>query len=125
MKNLNSKKVTITTLLAVLLLSTFVLVQPVLACPQSNPQDISVQQAKRMIKQTSDIVILDVRNESEYNLGHLYDAVLIPLHELESRIGELAASQNGKVIVYCAAGSRSAQPAKFSQITVSLKSTTW
>lgn len=91
-----------------LLLSTFVLIQPALACPQSNPQDISVQQAKRMINRQG-VVVLDVRNESEYNLGHLYDAVWIPLYELESRIDELAASENDKMIVYCASGNRSAQ----------------
>jgi rhodanese-related sulfurtransferase/uncharacterized protein YukE len=92
--------------LTVLLLSTFVLVQPAFACPQLNPQDISVQQAKRMINH-SDVVILDVRNQSEYELGYLDGAILIPVHELELRLNELSVNQNDKIIVYCAAGSRS------------------
>lgn len=50
---------------------------------------------------------MDVRNESEYNLGHLYDAVLIPVYELENRISELQAHINTPIIVYCKAGSRS------------------
>ena len=102
------KKPVICLILTAILLSTFVLVQPAIACPQSNPQDITVQQAKNLIKHTPNILILDVRNESEYNLGHLNNAVLIPLHEFENRIGELVADQNNKIIVYCAAGSRSA-----------------
>jgi rhodanese-related sulfurtransferase len=60
-----------------------------------------------MIKTNKNIIILDVRNETEYNLGHLYNAILIPLSDLESRINELPASQSSIILVYCAAGSRS------------------
>lgn len=73
------------------------------------PKIFQFNKQKNIIKHSHNVLILDVRNESEYNLGHLNDAVLIPLHELESRINELSASQNDKVIVYCAAGSRSAR----------------
>jgi hypothetical protein len=37
----------------------------------------------------------------------LYDAVLIPLYELDDRISELSAHLNDKIMVYCKAGSRS------------------
>jgi rhodanese-related sulfurtransferase len=108
MTKLNIKKTIIGALLTFLLLSTFALIQPTLASPQSNPQNVSAQQAKRMIKQDSNVILLDVRNESEYNLGHLDKAVWIPLYQLESRISELTEYQDHKIIVYCAAGSRSA-----------------
>lgn len=61
-----------------------------------------------MIKKArTSLVILDVRNQSEYNMGHLYDAVLMPVYELEDRIGELQEHINDPIIVYCKAGSRS------------------
>jgi rhodanese-related sulfurtransferase len=107
-------KIAIGAIFVMLLLATFVLVQPAFAKPHnSNPRDISVQQAYAMIKHQSrrnPVLVLDVRNQSEYDLGHLYDSVLIPLYELDDRINELTAqmSMNAKIIVYCQAGSRSA-----------------
>jgi rhodanese-related sulfurtransferase len=104
---LNMKKPAICIVLVALLASTFLLIQPTIA-EVPGYQTISVQHAKHMINNTPNLLILDVRNESEYTLGHLYNAVLIPLNELDSRISEIATSQNDKVLVYCKAGSRSA-----------------
>jgi rhodanese-related sulfurtransferase len=111
---MQKRKITIGTILVMLLLATFVLVQPAFAKPHTTePRDVSVQQAYAMIKHQSrrnPVLILDVRNQSEYDLGHLYDSVLIPLYELDDRINELTAqlNMNDKIIVYCQAGSRSA-----------------
>ncbi|MGB9774769.1 MAG: rhodanese-like domain-containing protein [Bacteroidota bacterium] len=70
-------------------------------------KDITVDEAYKMMKAHKDLVVLDVRNQSEYKLGHLYDAVLIPVYELEDRISELQEHINDPIIVYCKAGSRS------------------
>ena len=50
---------------------------------------ITVEEAWDMINNLSNEAVLDVRTQSEYDAGHLHDAVLIPLAELESRLGEL------------------------------------
>jgi rhodanese-related sulfurtransferase len=60
-----------------------------------------------MIKTNKNIVILDVRNETEYAAAHLDNAIWIPLHELENRINELTDKQNTPVLVYCGVGGRS------------------
>jgi len=73
-------------------------------------QNITVDTAYSMIHRNHffpDLVILDVRNQSEYNINHLYGAVLVPLHELETRIGELEEYANNEIIVYCGSGGRS------------------
>ena len=72
-------------------------------------QNITVDTAYDTITDGSfpDIVILDVRNQSEYDINHLYNAVLVPLHELEARIGELEEQRNTEIIVYCRLGGRS------------------
>lgn len=91
-----------------LLLITFTLM-PV-AFAESTAQDITVDTAYRMIRRNRffpDLVILDVRNQSEYYINHLYGAVLIPLHELEARIGELAEQMDNGILVYCSSGDRS------------------
>ena len=54
-----------------------------------------------------DLVVLDVRTKSEYDIGHIYGAVWIPVTELETRIGELAGHENHGIIVYCRSGGRS------------------
>lgn len=72
--------------------------------------DIDVDTAYAMIisGQYPDLVILDVRTQSEFDDGHLYDAILIPHTELEERIGELTKHVNHEIIVYCKSGARSA-----------------
>ncbi|MCX8204910.1 MAG: rhodanese-like domain-containing protein [Candidatus Nezhaarchaeota archaeon] len=70
-------------------------------------ENIGVDEAYKMIKKGQVSLILDVRNQSEYDLGHLYDAVLIPVYELKNRIGELQEHINDPIIIYCKAGSRS------------------
>ena len=50
-------------------------------------------------------IILDVRNRSEWELGHIPGATLIPLPELVERLGELSPSV--PVLVHCAGGTRS------------------
>ncbi|NOQ47418.1 MAG: sulfurtransferase [Desulfobulbaceae bacterium] len=49
--------------------------------------------------------LLDVRQPKEYQAGHIPGAVLIPVGELDKRIGELDPSK--PTIVYCAVGGRS------------------
>ena len=73
--------------------------------------NIDVVTANNMISNGTypNLVILDVRTQSEYNEGHLENAVLIPLNELESRLGKILPCKDSEIIVYCKSGARSAQ----------------
>ncbi len=53
-------------------------------------------------------LLLDVRTQEEYDVGHIADAVLIPVDELPDRISEIEAYQDMPVLVYCRSGNRSA-----------------
>ena len=68
--------------------------------------DVSIAEAKTMIDQRPWLVILDVRNESEYDAGHIRNAVLIPIWQLASRLDEL--NKTDEILVYCKIGARSA-----------------
>jgi rhodanese-related sulfurtransferase len=57
-------------------------------------------------------VVLDVRTPGEYAAGHLPDAWLIPVQELQGRLHELAAHKNDPVFIYCRTGNRSTVAAK-------------
>jgi rhodanese-related sulfurtransferase len=48
---------------------------------------------------TGAVTVLDVRPADEFALGHLPDAVNIPLRDLERRLAELDSSQ--QIIAYC------------------------
>lgn len=50
-------------------------------------------------------ILLDVRDESEFNSGHVPGAVNIPLNQLRKRVGELP--KDGEIWVYCRVGQRS------------------
>ena len=52
------------------------------------------------------LLVLDVRNRSEWDAGHLPGALNIPLGELPHRLGELPA--DGTIVTQCASGGRSA-----------------
>lgn len=51
--------------------------------------------------------VLDVRTPQEYAQGRLERAVLVPVDELESRLGELPVDKTQPLLVYCASGRRS------------------
>lgn len=68
---------------------------------------ITAEQAKEMMDQNKECVILDVRDQSEYDEGHIPDAILIPYTEIENRAEELP-DKNQLILVYCRSGRRSA-----------------
>jgi len=67
---------------------------------------VNVSEAKQMIESNPNLVILDVRTQEAYNEGHIGNAVLIPVSELESRLDEL--DMEDEILVYCRSGVRSA-----------------
>ena len=66
-------------------------------------QEISIQQAAQ--KRDAGVLMLDVREQDEWNTLHIPGATLIPLGQLEGRLNELPKDQ--EVVVYCRSGNRS------------------
>jgi rhodanese-related sulfurtransferase len=57
----------------------------------------------------SDLVIIDVREKSEWDSGHVPEAIHIPVGSIETKIPEIVPNKNAKIRVYCAAGRRAGQ----------------
>jgi rhodanese-related sulfurtransferase len=53
-------------------------------------------------------LVLDVRENQEYQSGHLLNAKQIPLGKLRERIGELERHRDKPIVVVCRSGQRSA-----------------
>lgn len=51
--------------------------------------------------------ILDVRTPKEYQEAHIEGSKLIPIQELQARIGELELQKHEDIFIYCATGNRS------------------
>ena len=54
-----------------------------------------------------DVIVLDVRESSEYSAGHIRDSIHIPIGSLSKRLNELDKFKNKKVLAYCRSGNRS------------------
>lgn len=68
---------------------------------------------RRMQARDTSIVLLDVRTPQEFesSTGHLEGALLIPVQELEGRMGELEPFRGRTIVVYCRTVNRSGQAA--------------
>jgi rhodanese-related sulfurtransferase len=54
-------------------------------------------------------VIVDVREDDEWNEHHIHGAIHIPLGQLDGRLSELSAYKNTPIITQCRGGKRSAK----------------
>ncbi|MGA9118918.1 MAG: rhodanese-like domain-containing protein [Bacteroidota bacterium] len=72
-------------------------------------RDMSPVEAEKALKGDSTLVVLDVRTSDEFGseTGHLRGARLIPVQELDKRMGELDPVKARTIIVYCRTGHRS------------------
>ena len=64
-------------------------------------------EAKELFESNENVILLDVRNQGEFDVEHLDGSVLIPVDQLESRLSELP-DKDAVIIIYCRAGRRSA-----------------
>jgi sulfur-carrier protein adenylyltransferase/sulfurtransferase len=71
---------------------------------------VSVETLKRKLDAKEDIFVLDVREPHEYPIANL-GAPLIPVGQLEGRVGELAAGHDREIIIHCRSGARSQKAA--------------
>jgi molybdopterin/thiamine biosynthesis adenylyltransferase/rhodanese-related sulfurtransferase len=78
-----------------------------LAQVKAEIDEVDAVRARELIE-SSDPVIVDVREQGEWDEGHIPGAVHIPRGHLESRIEAAAPDRSRQVLVYCSAGNRSA-----------------
>ena len=70
-------------------------------------RQISQEEAKEMMD-AGDAVVLDVREQSEYDDGHIPGAVLLPVGSIdEDTAAAVIPEKSATVLVYCRSGNRS------------------
>lgn len=73
--------------------------------------EMTVTELKERLDAGEPLTILDVRNPQEYEIARIPGSVLIPLHELQDRLGELDPAAT--IVAHCHHGGRSARAVGF------------
>ena len=68
---------------------------------------IQQDEAKRIMDEESDYIIVDAREQSEYDEGHIKGAIVIPYTEIEQKAEEMLPDKEQLILVYCRSGRRS------------------
>ncbi len=76
-----------------------------------NYTEVTAQQAAKILDNLKPFM-LDVRTPMERTQIYLPGSTLIPIQELQARIGELEAKKHEDVFIYCATGNRSTVAAR-------------
>jgi rhodanese-related sulfurtransferase len=71
--------------------------------PATVPAEISIDDAHQLYEEG--VFFLDVRTQEEWDEFHAPNSTLIPLDQLESRLGELPDDE--QIVVVCRSGNRS------------------
>ena len=72
-------------------------------------QQITAEEAAKMMQSETDYIVLDVRTEQEYASGHIPGAVNIPNETIASGAIQQLPDKEQLILVYCRSGNRSKQ----------------
>lgn len=73
---------------------------------------ISQKEAKQIMEEDEDVIILDVRTKEEFDTGHIKNAILLPYDEIHEKAKTEIPDKNGLILIYCRSGNRSKIAAK-------------
>ena len=90
------------------------------ACTQNTPEEtmkettnqpaymnITQEEAKKIMDSQTGYVILDVREQDEFDAGHIPGAILIPYGSIEEKAPSMLPDKDQLILVYCRSGRRS------------------
>ena len=69
--------------------------------------NITAEEAKEIMDSEKGYIILDVREQDEYDAGHILGAILIPYTQIEEKANEVLPDKDQLILVYCRSGRRS------------------
>lgn len=72
---------------------------------------VSAPEAISLINRENAVVI-DTRNQGEFNSGHISDAILIPLPDIKDNTEKLKKYEGRPLLFYCKSGARSDEACK-------------
>ena len=70
-------------------------------------EQITPEEAKNIMDLGEEHIILDTREQEEFDDGHIPNAILIPYTEIENKAEEMLPDKEKLILVYCRSGRRS------------------
>ena len=70
-------------------------------------EQITVEEAKKIMDSGEEHIILDTREQDEFDEGHIPGAILIPYTEIENKAEAMLPDKDKLILVYCRSGRRS------------------
>ena len=70
-------------------------------------EQITAEDAKKIMDSGEEHIILDTREQDEFDEGHIPGAILIPYTEIENKAEEMLPDKDKLILVYCRSGRRS------------------
>ena len=70
-------------------------------------KQITAEEAKKIMDSGEEHIILDTREQDEFDEGHIPGAILIPYTEIENKAEEMLPDKDAQILVYCRSGRRS------------------
>jgi len=75
-------------------------------------ENIDAKETEKLLEKTENVLVIDVRNDDEYEKGHLINAINLPYdNDFKSEIGEITNYKDKIVLVYCKTGDKSEKAA--------------
>ena len=70
-------------------------------------EQITAEEAKKIMDSGEEHIILDTREQDEFDEVHIPGAILIPYTEIENKAEEMLPDKDKLILVYCRSGRRS------------------
>lgn len=70
-------------------------------------EQITPEEAKKIMDSGEEHIVLDTREQDEFDEGHILGAILIPYTEIENKAEEMLPDKDKLILVYCRSGRRS------------------
>ena len=74
---------------------------------ENSYEQITPAEAKAIMDEREDYIILDVRTQEEFDEAHIDGAILIPDYEIADKAESVLKDKNQLILVYCRSGRRS------------------
>jgi sulfur-carrier protein adenylyltransferase/sulfurtransferase len=74
---------------------------------------ITVTDLKGKLDRGEDFLLLDVREQKEYDIARIPGSTLVPLSVIQQRVSELEDMKDREIVIHCKLGGRSMQACQF------------
>jgi rhodanese-related sulfurtransferase len=80
-----------------------------MSTPEETPLEVSCTEVRERLDRSDNLLLLDCREQQEFATVRIEGATLLPMSEIQQRVGELSEWKERPIVVYCHHGGRSLQ----------------